>query len=302
MSTPDLPPGLRHRPPTPADVEAVTSLIAACELAADGVPDVSTEDVRGDWNRPGFDLAADAVLVLDGETSVAYAETYLGRSWVHVHPQATGRGIGSALLQWSEARARRQGRRKVGQTVTTANPAARRLFETAGYLPRWEAWILMRPLDTEPPAPLLPEGVEIRTFQPGRDERSLYHLIDTAFNDWPDRDGGMGFEDWSASLLERTDTDPGLAFLAEDGGDLVGGAVCLIYDNEGWVQQLAVKGSHRGRGIGTALLVTAFGEFPRRGLRAAGLSTDSRTGARSMYEHIGMRVERSFTRWSKNLA
>jgi hypothetical protein len=37
------------------------------------------------------------------------------------------------------------------------------------------------------------------------------------------------------------------------------------------------------------------------GRRLVGLSTDSRTGALTLYERIGMRVRRTYTAWSKNL-
>src|SRR5919204_32725 len=78
-------------------------------------------------------------------------------------------------------------------------------------------------------------------------------------------------------------------------------ALCLVFRDEGWVQQLAVKRSYRGRGLGGALLQAAFREFYRRGLKTAGLSTESRTGARGVYEHVGMKVTRSFKRYSKDL-
>jgi hypothetical protein len=49
------------------------------------------------------------------------------------------------------------------------------------------------------------------------------------------------------------------------------------------------------------LLASAFAEFHRRGLRTAGLSTDSRTGARDLYERVGMKVIRSYARLGRSL-
>jgi hypothetical protein len=87
----ELPGNVAARPPEPADLGAVIEVVAASELAATGVADVTLEDVRSDWQRPSFDLARDAVVVTDGGRVVAYAEVFAGRAWVHVHPEARGR-------------------------------------------------------------------------------------------------------------------------------------------------------------------------------------------------------------------
>jgi mycothiol synthase len=62
---------------------------------------------------------------------------------------------------------------------------------------------------------------------------------------------------------------------------------------------LAVAREHRGLGLGRALLQQAFALFHGRGKSSAGLSTDSRTGALELYEHLGMRVVRSYTHHAK---
>jgi mycothiol synthase len=297
----ELPQGLASRSPTRSDLDAAVSVIAASEEATQGVVDVTAEDVRSDWERPSFDLSSDAVVVTDAGRIVAYAEVFSGRAWVHVHPDHGRRGIGAAVLGWTESRARELGSEKVGQTVPDPNARAADLLSSNGYRVRWETWVFHKDLDTEPAEPRLPDGITLRTFDEERDARATYELIDTAFSDWPDRDPGFRFDDWVASFLRREDFDPSLTFLVGDDDELVGVALCLVYDDEGWVQQLAVKRSHRGRGLGGALLQAAFHEFHRRGLKTAGLSTESRTGARGVYEHVGMRVTRSYKRYSKDL-
>jgi mycothiol synthase len=297
----ELPGGFATRAPTRSDRDAVVSVIAASEEATQGVVDVTAEDVRSDWERPSFDLSSDAVVVTDAGRIVAYAEVFSARAWVRVHPDHCGQGIGAAVLGWTESRARELGSDKVGQTVPDAYPAAAELLSSNGYRVRWETWVFQKDLDTEPAEPRLPDGITLRTFDEERDPRATYELIDTAFSDWPDRDPGFGLDDWEASFLRREDFDPSLTFLVEDDSKLIGVALCLVFGDEGWVQQLAVKRSYRGRGLGGALLQAAFREFYRRGLRTAGLSTESRTGARGVYEHVGMRITRSFKRYSKDL-
>jgi mycothiol synthase len=279
----------------------VTAVVAACELADDGEVEIEAEDIGSDWRRPSFDPSSDAVVVLDAGRVVGYAEVFAGRAWVRVHPRVRDRGIGATLLRWSEARAVELGAGKLGQTVSDNDGAAATLLLSNGYVFRWHSWILRKALDDEPPVPQLPQGISLRTFEPGRDDRAVHELIDVAFSDWPDRDPGHGFEDWAASYLHRRDFDPGLTFLLEDGGELVGVSLSQAFDDEGYVHQLAVRRSHRGRGLGGSLLRVSFREFHRRGLRTAGLSTESRTGARGVYEHVGMRIVRSYTRYSKDL-
>jgi hypothetical protein len=96
---------------------------------------------------------------------------------------------------------------------------------------------------------------------------------------------------------------PEISPLAFDGDELVG--VLLAFDfpdlSEGWIGQLATRASHRRRGIGQALLRTTFGWLFERGRRVAGVSTDTRTGALGLYEKVGMRVQRQYTRYTKRL-
>ncbi len=82
--------------------------------------------------------------------------------------------------------------------------------------------------------------------------------------------------------------------LAEHDGEVVGGAF-LIDSDEIWVDKLAVRRDHRHRGIARALLQVAFQRGFDRGYTATTLSTDSNTGALTLYERIGMRVRESYT-------
>ena len=283
------------------DVAAVTALVAAGDLALHGEVGITADDLAADWSRPSFDLATASVIVTEHDQPVGYAEVFAGQAWVNVHPERSGAPIRAALVDWAERVAAARGAAKVGHTVSDADEAYIALLRGRGYHERWRSWIFRKPLDDPRHGRPAPAGVTLRRLRPG-DERPLYELITTAFAEWPDREDPDSFEDWRAAYLERADADPDLIVVAE-GADsrLVGVALCLIFGDEGWVQQLAVDRSHRGLGLGIALLHTAFEEFRRRGLATAGLSTDTRTGARDLYERVGMRVLRSYRRWSKPL-
>lgn len=302
MSTPDVPPPFACRPASLQDAEVVFGVLAAAEQADNGEADTSLEDLVSDWARPSFDVAKDTVVVTDSDDVVAYADEFGQRAFVRVHPRVRGRGIGSALLPWTEERARSRGAEWVGQTLSEHETAARALLADHGYVLRWDTWVFQLLLSDDLPAPPPPAaGVTVRALQRPDDDRAVFEVINTAFNEWPDRDPGESFEDWRAANLDRPDTDPGLVFVAADGEAVVGAAVCMQDGDVGWIHQLAVARSHRGRGLGSSLLHAAFNEFGRRGLRSAGLSTDSRTGARDLYERVGMSVVRSYARFGKQL-
>ncbi len=57
---------------------------------------------------------------------------------------------------------------------------------------------------------------------------------------------------------------------------------------ETYVSAIAVHKDHRNRGLAQALLVAAFSSGREHGASSSCLSTDSRTGALSLYEKVGM--------------
>lgn len=294
---PALPAGVTSRGATMDDVAAAVAVTQAAEHA-DGVVSLTVhDDIAGDWARPSMDIARDVLLVEADGRVVAYAEQFNGRAFAHVHPAHVGRGIGTAVAAWTEDHARRAGLSQVGQTIPTSGVAARALLEARGYDARWDSWILKMALDAPAPTPRVPAGVEVRGLRRPDDERRVHAVIEEAFDTWPDRDTGTSFEDWRASELDRA-TESDLVVVAEEGGQVVGAAVCISEGEEGWVDQLAVLPSAWGRGLGGALLQAAFQRFRERGLAVAALSTDSRTGALGLYEHVGMAVTESFTRYT----
>jgi len=298
-----LPNGLTSRAATDDDVDAITELIAACELDLDGVAEIDRGDVEMSFGRTGYDAGRDCVLVLDGQELVGWAEVHRTRAEADVRPSHRGRTIGAALLTWTERQARMTGQALVDQTVTDANTAAADLFRRTGYEPTETAWLLQVRFDDGPPqAPDPPPGITIRPFEVGVDEQATYRVIEDAFNEWPGRTP-QSFDEWAHHFPAHPSFAPELSPLAFDGDDLVGAIVYLDYpgSDEGWVQQLATKATHRHRGIARALLHHAFGAAFAGGKRACGLSTNSNTGALGLYEKVGMGVRRSYTRFTKAL-
>jgi mycothiol synthase len=71
----------------------------------------------------------------------------------------------------------------------------------------------------------------------------------------------------------------------------------------GWVNELGVRQSWRRKGLGTALLKTAFYEFYQRGKQRVGLGVDasSLTNATKLYEKAGMHITKQFDTYEMEL-
>jgi ribosomal protein S18 acetylase RimI-like enzyme len=270
-----LPSGLAARPVTRDDADAVLALVRACEVHDSGAAELDREDLVADWSRPAMDLATMTMAVFDAGTLVAEAEDV----------------------------ARTQGA-YVRQIVNDRATAAAELLRSNGYEDSFVSWILAIELDgAMVPAPL-PEGIAFRAYRPGTDEREVHRLIEDAFSEWEQREP-TSFEDWAATTIGRESFQPWHMVLAADEStdELVGVAFLIDYPGmeEGWIQQLATKSTHRHRGIARALLHRAFDIHRERGKTVVELNTDSRTGALGLYEKVGMRVRSSYTNYVKQL-
>jgi mycothiol synthase len=307
VSPPDLPPGLTHRAASMDDAPGVADLVAACEVQDYGDPSISLEDVLAFWRRPSVNLAEHSMLVFDGDRLVADAEVYGTRSEVYVHPSSRGRGIGGALLAWTERRAladRTPGQPfTIRQIVAEVNRGAIRLLETTGYRRTWESWVLERRLDRPVEAPRPPRGVRIRPAQvdDAPEIEAVYEVIEGSFREQDASHDPETYEDWRVDTVERDDFDPALFWVAVSSGEVVGACLAFPQPDLGWVHQLAVRRDRRRRGIGNALLVHAFGEFHRRGTPAVALSTNSLSGALDLYRRSGMEVTRTYRHYERKL-
>ena len=296
-----LPAGLTAGPLSAADAAAVTAVMAACQEHDDGRADIVEADLVAIFGRPSLNVARDTVGVRDAGALVGVGVQLAARiAFVHVLPAYRRRGIGTALMRWSQDAARAAGARLTAQEVSETNRGAITLLERDGYTRRWDAWLLELVLDGEPPAAALADGYALRDFVPGRDERATHEVIQRAFSEWPDHDP-QPFDDWAAMTLGRPGFAPAQLGLAAREGEVVGAVLLMEDDDLGWIDQLAVAREHRGRGLGKALLTHAFARTWQRGGRRCGLGTDERTGARGLYESVGMRVRQTYGEYAKPL-
>jgi len=290
------------RAPTADDAGAVAELLRARDAADLGAPEVTVGDVRAEWGAPEVDLERDARVVeeQDGGRLVAYALVTGPDLLVAVHPDATGRGLGTELRLEAERRARARGARVVRQFVPSANTAARALLLEGGWWPVHHYFRMLIALKDAPPAP----RVLARPFDE-HDTEPVWHLVQGAYS------GVEGYlpqslEGWCASVIDKPGWDPGLTRLLHDAQGIVGVAIGETGDigqkRFGFVTTLAVAHRARGKGHGRTLLLLLFDAFRRRRLRFAEAAVHGRTAAAArLFESAGMTAARRTERWEKVL-
>ncbi|HEX9235228.1 MAG TPA: GNAT family N-acetyltransferase, partial [Actinomycetota bacterium] len=267
---PGVPPGYAARPAERGDLIAVGELLQAAEAADYGDSTLGADFVARKWGRPGFDPPTHAWVITDADVLIAYGEAFRepGSTEVDtvglVHPRHRGRGLRPLLVAWAERRAadlwgRGNARTVVVQTATaTPDVEARELLMSRGY--RMVRSFFHMVIDLPPPTstePSPPTGVIFRSFVPGQDDAAAHQTIGAAFRgSWGFRP--QSFEEFRDGLVNR-DVVPELSLMADQGGGLpVGVLLGAAMNDMGWVDILAVLPSHRGRGIGSALLRAGF--------------------------------------------
>ncbi len=287
----------RVRPPAADDAPAVLELIVARDIADLGAPDFTLEDLEADWATPGLVLEDDARVAADGPAIRGYAILLGDDAVVLVHPEGEGKGTGTVLRRWAEARATERGTGVIRQFAAGSNDTGRRHLREAGYEPVQHYFRLRAELDDVPP----PTDVVLRTFE-AADEPAVYQLIQEAFAEIEGQDF-QTLEQWRAKGIAKAGHDPSLWLLVDDDEGVVGAVLGERWpDDVGYVGELAVATRARGRGLGRALLLGCFEAFRRAGLRYAELSVHGRNrGALALYESVGMRSTWEAERWEKAL-
>ena len=306
----DLPDGFAFRTPTSGDLGPVADVLAAEQLANGAMEAALDADfMRQVWSRTGFDLTTDAWIVTDpAGTIVAYGqiereEPDLIESWGVVHPEYRGRGVGSSLLDRIEARASELldgvPSPRFRHAITAGDGAVAMMLGRRGLRVVRHFWHMQIDLEDSTEPGTAPSGIEIDGVDPEEDLPAIHAILEEAFaDDWGDHP--EPFDEWIEELAGSPD-DVALWLLARDEGTPVGLLTARSGDEVVWVNWLAVLATHRGRGIGAALLRRSFASFAARGLRRVRLNVDAEnaTGATGLYERVGMRVVNRWDLWER---
>ena len=162
-----------------------------------------------------------------------------------------------------------------------------RLLESLGYHVRWTSWVLELPPGAAIPHRDAPDGYTVREARPEEYE-ACWTVTEDAFLEWSERERDS-FEDWASNVTKRPGFEPwNLRVAVDPDGEVVGVAVIHKNDDYGYVDKLATRKDQRGKGLAQCLLIDAFEASRGHGCTRSELSTDSRTGALTLYEKVGM--------------
>lgn len=236
------------------------------------------------------------------------------RSVCFLDPAFGGRGIGSALFAWDEARLREIAAEhdapdKLIETwANDRNAAATALSRDAGYEPITYGAEMIRPSVDDLPEHRLPDGVEIRPVTEDQ-LRAIWEADIEAFRDhW-------GYvkptEESYARFLAFPYNDFPLWKIAWDDEGVAGQVRSFINpaENEelgrerGWTEFISTARRWRRRGVAKALIVESIRELASRGVTevALGVHTENPNGAYDLYAGLGYEVVATYTTYRKPL-
>jgi ribosomal protein S18 acetylase RimI-like enzyme len=226
----------------------------------------------------------------------------------HVAPAWRRRGLGRAILRWTEER-----QRQVAGEETEAAPhlfqvgtldseqGMAELLTGEGYtvVRRW--YQMTRPLDDEIPEAPLPAGLEVRPVTPDQ-YRQIWEADVEAFR------SSWGFaepsaDDFAEWLEDPVVMVPELWQIAWDGDQVAGQVRSFINHTEnaehgrrrGYTEFISVGRPWRRRGLAQALIVRSLRILQEQGMAEAALNVDTEnvSGALRLYERCGFRPTKS---------
>jgi mycothiol synthase len=284
---------VKVRPLEPDDAAGIADLINEFDRTYVEAPDtIDADEVSGWWLS--IDKATSSRVYTDDGTIAAVGTLNERNDGIldldaYVRPAYQGKGLGSAFLEWLEVETSSRGRTFARTSALAADAAAVALITGRGFEPIRHFYRMVIDLDGPPPAPVWPEGFTVSTAQTG-EERIVHAVTQEAFADhW----GHVyrEFDEWQEH--RRHYWDPSLVYLVRDDADeVVAAEVNAVRFGAGWVDTIGTLKPWRGKGLGRALLLQAFGDLYRRGEHRIALAVDAgnETGATHLYESVGMRI------------
>ena len=310
------------RPARMEDLDEAVRVLNAFSNQQYGAPDYRLTEVRAEWESDHLDIAVDTRAAFDSDGRMAAFVEFWDdpnggvedlQFYLHVVPGQITESLAERLIRFAEFRAESTFSRTDLESIDLATSGwldhaeLRGYLENAGYEVTSYNSLMHIEFDEEPERPKWPDGIAVKRFRLGVDDRAVYETRQEA---WADMRHGhpIPFEMWRYYLIENNDHfDESLWFMAMDGDEVAGICLCspsMTQDSErGWISSVGVKRPYRRRGIASAMLRHGFCELYARGIRKAGLSVDSEslTGANRIYERAGMVPVRQTVNYRKTI-
>jgi ribosomal protein S18 acetylase RimI-like enzyme len=236
---------------------------------------------------------------------------YLTLGWVL--PEWRGKGVGTAMLHWTEDRIRHlaaaehPGQKcEFAANASSTEKEATALLLHEGY--RAGYTMLEMGLDVSTPTTVhpLPSGVEVRPVLPEHYPLIAASVRDAYQNEY---ESGRFSEEFDFDLagyvaqLSEPKQDPTLWQVAWESDQIAGQVLPAIERGRAEVFEVSVRSAWRRRGLGRALVSRAVQGVRARGLDVIRLHTNSdfRTRAKDLYHCVGFRVLKEFPRYRKSM-
>jgi ribosomal protein S18 acetylase RimI-like enzyme len=275
-----------RRPATEADLPAIEALQRSFDEHWFGAAEHDRDEVQ-EW----LDLGEATCLVHDGDRLLGAGVRWRTGSSLLLDPLATPAATAAALVEWLG---------EVGAPDTEVldrDEALRAALADAGWSYSYSSFDLQRSLgEGWVPAPAeWPAGYEVTRM--AEDEVADVHRLIYDDAGWADVAGHhhRDLAEWRKIFLDGRPAEE-RPVLARHDGRLVGAVLIRVFsDNMGWIAQLAVARSERGRGVGRRLLLDGFGRLAAMGADKLGLSViaGNRT-ALQLYLGVGLVIDREW--------
>jgi mycothiol synthase len=300
---------------TPGEIDEVQALVTGA-TALDGTAPLSEHVLL--HLRHGGDVEASHLLARDGDELVGFAHLDVtdpvagGAGELVVHPGRRRAGIGTRLVEALLERAENAGSPAGPRLRLWAHgehPGAAALATSLGFDRARVLWQMRRSLLAPLAEPALPDGVTLRPFRVGSDEREFLRVNNAAF-DWHPEQGG-----WDLDQVKLREAEPwfdpeGFLLAVDEADTLLGfhwtkvhgegvGSRAGGHSHEpiGEVYVVGVDPAQRGRKLGAALTLAGLRHLRDAGLRQVMLYVEADNApAIRVYEGLG------FTRWDADVS
>jgi mycothiol synthase len=222
----------------------------------------------------------------------------------HVRPAWRRRGIGRAILRWTEERQRQVAREQAESgphlfqvEIRDSEQGAAALLLSQGYAVARRWYQMAQPLDREIPDAPLPAGLEVRPVTPDQYPKIWAADVEAFRDHWGYAEPPAGaYAEWIEDPIAMQTE---LWQIAWNGDQVVGQVRSFINHQEnaeqgrlrGYTECISVRRPWRRRGLAASLILRSLRILQEQGMTEAALGVDTQniSGALRLYERCGFR-------------